>query len=124
MNKYYYGHKKNNSNVLNEGRPRLLSEDIRSTYYLLISTLAVMLIVCVLSYLYISSQKAAKGYLLQELQNNYESLTSESKELDTKLLDAQSLTNMTENDEVTNMNTPDGEDEFTFIENDNGYAQN
>lgn len=122
MNRYYYGHKKTKTNFLNEGRPRLLSEEIRSTYYLLMGTLAVMLTVCILSYLYISSQKAAKGYLLKELQGNYESLTAESKELDTKLLDAQSLTNLTENDDITDMNKPEN-DEFTFIENENDYAK-
>lgn len=122
MNRYYYGHKKTKKNPLNETRPRLLSEEIRSTYYLLMGTLAVMLVVCILGYLYISSQKAAKGYLLKELQENYESLTAESKELDTKLLDAQSLTNLTENGDVTDMAKPE-DGEFTFLENDNSFAQ-
>jgi len=120
MNKYYYGHTKTKSNVLTESRPRLLSEDIRSTYFLLMGTLSVMLIVCILGYLYVSSQKAAKGYLLKELQNNYEELTAEARELDTKLLDAQSLTNLAEGSKVEKMEDPN--DNLSFAENENDYA--
>jgi len=120
MNKYYYGHQKTKSNILTESRPRLLSEDIRSTYFLLMGTLSVMLIVCVLGYLYVSSQKAAKGYLLKELQNNYEELTAEARDLDTKLLDAQSLTNLAEESQIENMEDPS--ENLSFMGNENDYA--
>lgn len=102
-------------------RPRLLSEEIHSTYNLLVWTIVIMILVLSLSYLYVSSQKAAKGYLLRELQLDYESLTSESKELETQLIDAQSLQLI--DTEATEMTEPTDE-EFTFIENGSAYAKN
>ncbi|EKD48217.1 MAG: hypothetical protein ACD_65C00060G0002 [uncultured bacterium] len=122
---YYYTNpnktRKNRKKVF--AKPRLLSEEIRSTYYLLICTLGVMILVLSLGYLYVSSQKSAKGYLLKELQLDYESLTSESKELETQLINAQSFQEIEETETVEGMDKPNDE-EFSFMENSGNVAQN
>jgi len=81
-----------------------------------------MLVASVLGYLYISSQKAAKGYLLKQLQIEYEDLTVESKTLDSELLEVMSITNINETEPVANMEQPDSE-EFSFINNNAAVAQ-
>lgn len=80
-----------------------------------------MLVASVLGYLYISSQKAAKGYLLKQLQIEYEDLTVESKTLDSELLEVMSITNINKEEPVTNMEQPDSE-EFSFIDDDTAVA--
>lgn len=102
--------------------PRLLSEEIRSTYFLLLATITCMLVASVLGYLYISSQKAAKGYLLKQLQIEYEDLTVESKTLDSELLEVMSITNLSKEEPVTDMEKP-GSEEFSFVDNDTAVAQ-
>jgi len=103
-------------------RPRLLSEDIRSTYFLLLGTIGTMIVILVLGYLYVSSQTSAKGYLLKQLQIDYEDLTAESKELDTQLLEVTSISNIDEENPVEDMERPQDE-EFSFIETGNEFAQ-
>ena len=103
-------------------RPRLLSEEIRSTYYLLVGTIGVMIIVLVLSYLYVSSQRAAKGYLLKQLQLDYEDLTSESKTLDTQLIEVQSITNIDQAEPTEDMEKPTNED-YSFMGTEENIAR-
>jgi len=100
MTNLYY---KNKTKKIHDSRKELLSEEIRSTYYLLIGVIGFLLLATTLSYLYISSQKSAKGYLLDKLQTTYEDLTAESKELDAELLDATSLTNIDTSETATEM---------------------
>lgn len=121
---YYNPRSKNKKNAKKKdlSRPRLLSEEIRSTYYLLVGTIGVMIVVLVLSYLYVSSQRAAKGYLLKQLQIDYEDLTSESKTLDTQLLEVQSITNIDQAEPTEDMEKPDNED-YSFTDAENNYAQ-
>ena len=81
-----------------------------------------MVFVLGLSYLYVSSQEAAKGYLLKELQLDYESLTAESKELDTQLINAQSYQQIEETDTYEEMDKPENE-EFSYIEEEGNIAK-
>ncbi len=123
---YYYRNskrKKKRTKKKPQTRPRLLSEEIRSTYFLLLGTITCMLIASILGYLYISSQKSAKGYLLKQLQIEYEDLTAESKELDTQLLEVMSITNIDNEEPVEGMERPEDE-EFSFIGDESEYAQN
>lgn len=115
------GKRRKKKNLPSE-KPRLLSEEVRSTYYLLICTLGIMVFVLGLSYLYVSSQEAAKGYLLKELQLDYESLTAESKELDTQLINAQSYQQIEETDTYEEMDKPENE-EFSYIEEEGNIAK-
>jgi len=122
----YYNNptKKNRSKKRKTSKsPRLLSEEINSTYTLLTWTLVVMILVLGLTYLYVSSQKSAKGYLLKELQIDYESLTSESKDLENQLIDAQSFKQIEETNAVEYMAEPQRE-EFSFIEGEKKIARN
>lgn len=82
-----------------------------------------MILVLGLTYLYVSSQKSAKGYLLKELQIDYESLTSESKDLENQLIDAQSFKQIEETNAVEYMAEPQRE-EFSFIEGEKKIARN
>lgn len=101
---------KNKTRKISVSHARLLSEEVKSTYYLLLGTIAFLLLTTTLSYLYISSQKSAKGYLLDKLQTTYENLTAKSKELDSELLDAASLSNIDTSETVTGMEKPENEE--------------
>ncbi|HAU40249.1 MAG: hypothetical protein UV80_C0001G0006 [Candidatus Peregrinibacteria bacterium GW2011_GWF2_43_17] len=107
MTNLYY---KNKAKKITDNRSQLLSEEVKSTYYLLVGVIGFLLLSTTLTYLYISSQKSAKGYLLDKLQTTYEDLTTESKELDAELLDATSLTNIDMSETVTKMEKPGNSD--------------
>lgn len=94
-------------------RVKRLSEEIQSTSRLLIITIGALLIVSTIGFLYASSLKAGKGYTLQQLQNEYEALQSDSREILSDLQEAQSIINLENSDEVQDMDDP--QDNVTYV---------
>ncbi len=86
---------------------RRLSEEIQSTTRLLIITISILLFTTTVSFLYISSVKAGKGYYLQQLQEEHEILQSDNRELSSDLQDIQAITQIEESDSLNNMSEPE-----------------
>ncbi len=87
------------------------------------ATLLVFFVSGSITYLLVNSQKSAKGYLLQELQAEYDSLSSEKRSLDHEVMESESLRNLTNEDGLGGMvpwNLPD----VTFLHDDTGLARN
>ncbi len=101
---------------------RPLSEEIRGMYWFLSIFLLVLGCATIVGYLYLNSQKSAKGYMLKQLQLDYESLSSENRELDHQVIDAQSFNEIEEKVQVDDMEDP-APDEVTYSQ-DSDYAQN
>lgn len=70
---------------------KTLSQEVKSTYRLLVGVLLTLGIGSTSIYLYTNSLRPAKGYELKELQANYESLQSEQRKLNQKVIEAQSF---------------------------------
>ncbi len=87
------------------------------------ATLLVFFVSGSITYLLVNSQKSAKGYLLQELQTEYDSLSSEKRSLEHEVMESESLRNLTNKDGLDSMvpwNLPD----VTFLHDDTGLARN
>lgn len=90
-----------------------LSSEIKSIYRVLTITVAVLCLASTFSYLYINSLKPAKGYTLKQLQTDYENLQSENRDLERKIIDARSYTELLDNQELKSM---EDANEFSFVE--------
>lgn len=98
---------KSRQNRKEKNRVRRLSEEIQSTTRLLIVTIGVLLLATTVGFFYMSSIKAGKGYYLEQLQNEHETLQSDNRELSSELQDIQAITEITQSDTVLNMTEPE-----------------
>lgn len=99
-----------------------LSEEIKNAYRTLVVTLTILGVGSMGSYLYTNSLKPAKGYELKELQAEYESLQSDQRKLNQKVIEAQSFVKIDESELIENMNAINGQP--TSYVDDSNLAQN
>lgn len=97
-----------------------LSVDVLKTYRMLVVLLILLGGTSLTLFLYTNSLKPAKGYALQQLQLDYEALSSESRSLDHQMIEAQSFIHLQE-EEVDGMEDMK-QDEFSYVDEDSGYA--
>ena len=83
-----------------------LSEQIKSASRMLIVTVFSLLIVSMVGFLYIRGLQSGKGYYLEQLQSEYETLSSDNRELQSLLNDAQAMINVNETENISEMNSP------------------
>ena len=104
----YYSDRLKKSRMMRKERRNIkpLSEEIESVSRLLIGTIGVMLLVISVSFLYISSLQAAKGYHLRQLQIDHEELLIENRDLQRDLNKAMSITQLNAKEEVQRMVGP------------------
>ncbi|MFA5854760.1 MAG: hypothetical protein WC846_00495 [Candidatus Gracilibacteria bacterium] len=98
-----------------------LSQEVYATYRLLTATVFLLCIIFTGAYLYTNTLKPAKGYQLEKLQSEYESLQSDLRKVDQKITEAQSFKSLENNNIVEDMEK--SEDQVSFLE-DSTYAQN
>jgi hypothetical protein len=98
--------KKSRKNRKERKRVRRLSEEIHTTTRLLIITIGVLLFASTVSFLYMSSIKAGKGYYLKQLQVEHEELQSDNRELSSDLQDIQAITEIEQSEDVEDMTEP------------------
>lgn len=104
-------------------RKKPLSVEVQRTYRTLITLLILIGGTAMALFLYMNSLKPAKGYTLKQLQINYETLSSESRTWDHRVIEAQSFINLEEDtllNEMEEMNS----DDFSYAESDSGFAYN
>lgn len=90
-------------------------------YKILMVTVTILALATTGAYLYTNSLKPAKGYLLKQLQLDYEALQSEQRKLERQIIDAQSF--ITIEDEIPqDMDTADSQN--TSYTGTNTFAQN
>jgi|SRR3989338_2676409 len=92
-----------------------LSEEVRSTFRLLSVTLLVLLIGLTGTYLYTNSLKPAKGYELEQLRLDHESLQSDLRKLDRQVIEAQSFLNLSGSEVLRRMQVAES-NTFSYIE--------
>lgn len=102
-------------------RKNPLSVDVKRTYQLLVVLLIFIGGGSMTLFLYTNSLKPAKGYTLKQLQLDFETLSSESRTLDHKVIEAQSYLHLEEADLVEGM---EEQEEFSYAESESGYAYN
>jgi len=107
--------------VKHRTRRKPLSVEIQSTYKTLVVLLILIGGASMALFLYMNSLKPAKGYTLKQLQVDHEMLSSESRELDHQVIEAQSFINLEEDDVVEGM-TEMEQDDFSYAETESGYA--
>jgi len=99
-----------------------LSEEIRSTYHLLLVVLVLLGLGSSGMYLYLNGLKSAKGYTLQQLESDFEALSSEQRALDHQVMEAQSFNKIQETEQIETMQESSSED-LTFLKQANKFAQ-
>ncbi len=100
-----------------------LSQEIYNTYRALLVTLLVLVVGTTSIFLYTSSLQPAKGYALKQLQMDYESLQSDLRKLDRKVVEAQSFIHLESNEAVQKMQVAQSQD-LSYIEDETGLAEN
>ena len=98
-----------------------LSQEVYATYRLLTATVFLLCIMLTCAYLYTNTLKPAKGYELEKLQSEYESLQSNLRKVDQKITEAQSFKSLEENGLVEDMDK--SSEQVSFLE-ESTYAQN
>lgn len=99
-----------------------LSEEIRSTYHLLLAVLLFLGLSSSGIYLYLNGLKSAKGYTLQQLESDFEALSSEQRVLDHQVMEAQSFNKIQEAEQLNSMEETTNDD-LTFLKQANKFAQ-
>lgn len=104
----YYHNRFKNSKKVRRIREKMkpLSEQIKSASRMLIITVFSLLIVTMVSFLYIRGLQSGKGYYLEQLQAEYETLSSDNRELQSLLNDAQAMINVNDSENVSEMDAP------------------
>jgi hypothetical protein len=80
-----------------------LSEEVQSAYKTLLITVLILGLSTTGTFLYVSSLKPAKGYLLKELQANYDDLESIQRKLNQEVIEAQSFIHIQNSDVLHHM---------------------
>tara|TARA_B100000315_G_C14276114_1_gene450912 strand:+ start:105 stop:488 length:384 start_codon:yes stop_codon:yes gene_type:complete len=101
--------KKSRAERKKRSKIRTLSEEIRSTSRMLIIAITGLFLITSISFFYVSSMKAGKGYTLQQLQLEYEELQSDNREILSELQEAQSIVNLESSEEVDAMDEPEND---------------
>ncbi len=91
-----------------------LSLEIRKSIYLLIFTLLAIIVLVSIVYLLNSSQSTQKGYSIKAGQLYQDTLTEQGRQLVGKIIQAQSYSNIENNNWVKSMIKPDS---LTYIDN-------
>ncbi len=110
--------------VSHRTRRKPLSEEVQQIYRLLTGTLVLMIIGSTVGLLGINSQRAAKGYTLQQLQLTYETLSSDKRQIEHQLTEAQSINNMDTESALIKQMTFLEKSALTYIDEDSSLAQN
>ncbi len=100
-----------------------LSVRIQQSFRVLVALLILIGGTSMTLFLYTNSLKPAKGYILKQLQLNYEKLSSESRNLEYKMIEAQSYINLEEKDSIKYMEEMNSEN-FKYAESESGFAYN
>ena len=100
-----------------------LSVQVKNTYRLLMGTLLIFFVSGSLAYFFVNIQKSAKGYLLQDLEMEYETLSSQKRALEHEVMESESLRNLTEGDHLDSM-VPWSLPNVSFIHENEGLARN
>ncbi|MEK9159464.1 MAG: hypothetical protein AAB383_01910 [Patescibacteria group bacterium] len=95
-----------------------LSQEIRNTYRTLVCAILFLGLMTSGTYLYMNSLAPAKGYELKQLQNDYESLQSDLRKLDRKVVDAQSFINLEKNAALKKMRIAESHD-LSYVQGGN-----
>lgn len=95
-----------------------LSQEVRNTYRVLTITLTLLAIVTTSTYLYVNSLKSVKGYELEQLQSDYETLQSDLRKLERKVIEAQSFLHLKTEEHLDEMEAAETET-YTFVEESN-----
>ncbi len=82
---------------------KTLSEEVRNAYKTLVITVLVMVVSTSVTYLYVNSLKPAKGYLLKQLQADYDDLESIQGRLNQEVIEAQSFIHIQNSDVLRRM---------------------
>lgn len=82
---------------------KTLSEEVRNAYKTLLITVIVLGVSTSGTFMYVSSLKPAKGYLLKELQSDYNDLQSVQRKLNQEVIEAQSFIHIQNSDVLHRM---------------------
>lgn len=80
-----------------------LSEEVQAAFKTLLITVVVLGLSTSGTFLYVNSLKPAKGYLLKELQADYDALESVQRKLNQEVIEAQSFINIQNSDVLHHM---------------------
>ena len=104
---YYHNRFKNSKKARRiREKTKPLSEQIRSASRMLVITVFSLFIITIVSFLYIRGLQSAKGYYLEQLQAEYETLSSDNRELQSLLNDAQAMINVGDAESISEMDQP------------------
>lgn len=84
-------------------KKQTLKAEVEKTVKLLVGTLAVIIVVLLIAFLFSTSQKAQQGYLLEQARIQNEDLKNTSQGLKAKVTDAQATTNFEESGKLDEM---------------------
>src|SRR3989344_6182638 len=87
-----------------------LSQEIQTTYRVLVATLLFMGVATTGTYLYTNSLQPAKGYELKQLQIDYEAMQSDLRKLERDVVEAQSFINLEKNEVLQKMHIAESHD--------------
>ncbi|MBT4384688.1 hypothetical protein HOD30_02985 [Candidatus Peregrinibacteria bacterium] len=103
-------------------RRKPLSEEIHSMYRLLTVTIIILGVTCTGAYLYTNSDNSAQGYTLKQLQIENETLQSEHRKLEHRVIEAQSFIQLEGEETIEDMTETENAD-FTYLDEDGGLAK-
>ena len=86
-----------------------LKTEVEQTVKLLITTLAIIIIVLLIAFLFSTSKKAQQGYQLEQARIQNEELKDRSESLKAKVTDAQATSNFEESNKLGEMPPPETE---------------
>lgn len=95
-----------------------LSQEIQTTYRVLVVTLLFMGTATTGTYLYMNSLQPAKGYELKQLQIDYEAMQSDLRKLERDVVEAQSFINLEQSEVLQKMHIAEAHD-LSYTESSN-----
>ena len=84
-------------------KKQTLKAEVEKTIKLLVTTLAVLIVVLLVAFLFSTSKSAQQGYQLEQARMQNEELKNKTEGLKAKLTDAQASSNFEENDKLEEM---------------------
>ncbi len=95
-----------------------LSQEIQTTYRVLVVTLLFLGTATTGTYLYMNSLQPAKGYELKQLQIDYEAMQSDLRKLERDVVEAQSFINLEQSEVLKKMHIAESHD-LSYTESSN-----
>ncbi len=95
-----------------------LSQEIQTTYRVLVVTLLFLGTATTGTYLYMNSLQPAKGYELKQLQIDYEAMQSDLRKLERDVVEAQSFINLEQSEVLQKMHIAESHD-LSYTESSN-----